>query len=779
MSAQGNHRAQWAHRYVSKLGAALVPIPPGEKAPKTPGWQKPGGQYTDPQQAAGFWEQHPTHNMGVVLGPSGWCSLDIDDVPAARIVFRDVLGLDLDELAATMPTVVGNPERFRIMLRVPEGETLTRHALAWPKEEGAGNFTVVEFRAGPVQDVLPPSVHPGTGKPYTWRTPPADGELPALPELLLSAWKNWEIFKREALRACPWYEPAAQEQPSPSRPPSSGGGRAGGGESVIDAFNRAHDIEQLLAAHGYQKRGTRWLYPHSSTGLPGINIVEGCAYSHHASDPLNTGHLVDPFELFLLLDHGGDMKAAVKAAAEALGMKREAPLPEAPSPGCDAEQAPPAPAHPQEGAGEDGACGLRISLADLLHHYRLVYGTDTVWDARRQMQIKVSHLREAVGKETMRDWQSHPARKIAEAIVFDPKEEHDPDLYINLYEGFQMRPDPRGREGCEKILGHVFRLCGRRKDDYFWLMKWMAYPLQHPGAKMATAVLVHGAEGTGKSLLFEGILKRIYGQYGITIGQAQLEAQFTDWQSKRLFALAEEVVSRAEKAHYKGVLKHLVTGHELQINPKNLPLRQEPNHINFVFLSNSTVPLELDVGDRRYFVLYIDDVPPPEHFAALQAEIDQGGIEAFYHYLLNLPLGDFGPHSKPPLSNAKQELIEGSLTQSRFFVREWQRGALGLPYQPCVMEDLWQVFQRWCEKNNEFKVKKRWFCAEASRDLAKDKRDIRYPGEQDDFRSKNLFVPPDWEPLIGTDGWPKEVARLAREFHEAAREHLKEGQLCA
>ena len=470
-----------------------------------------------------------------------------------------------------------------------------------------------------------------------------------------------------------------------------------------------------------------------------------------------------------------EVRAQLTAAVEAAN---DDSLPAPPPSGRDApDEAPSAPTHTPEGAGEGSPVGLRISLDDLLHNYRLVYGTDTVWDAQRQMQIKVSHLREAVGKETMRDWQSHPARKISEGIVFDPKEEHDPNLYINLYEGFQMRPDARGREGCEKIINHVWRMCGYREDDFFWLLKWMAYPLQHPGAKMATAVLVHGAEGTGKSLLFEGILKRIYGQYGITIGQAQLEAQFTDWQSKRLFALAEEVVSRAEKAHYKGVLKHLVTGHELQINPKNLPLRQEPNHINFVFLSNSTVPLELDVGDRRYFVLYVDDVPPPEHFSAMQAEIDQGGIEAFYHYLLNMPLGDFGPHSKPPLSHSKQELIDASLSQARWFIREWKNGALGVPYQPAAMEDLWRLFVKWCEKNNEFKVKKRWFCGEAARDLHRDRRDVRFPMEMDDFRSIRFFVPPEWVGRMKAPGWPKEAGELVRAFHRATNEHLKGEQL--
>ena len=31
----------------------------------------------------------------------------------------------------------------------------------------------------------------------------------------------------------------------------------------------------------------------------------------------------------------------------------------------------------------------------------------------------------------------------------------------------------------------------------FWVLRWLAYPLQHPGAKMRTAMVVHGDEGSG------------------------------------------------------------------------------------------------------------------------------------------------------------------------------------------------------------------------------------------------------------------------------------------
>jgi hypothetical protein len=99
------------------------------------------------------------------------------------------------------------------------------------------------------------------------------------------------------------------------------------GEGVIDAFNRNYNIRTILERNKYERRGNRYLAPDSTTGLPGVHIFEdtGRCYSHHANDPLNDGHSHDAFDVLRILEHGGDLKAAVKAAAETLGIERIQP----------------------------------------------------------------------------------------------------------------------------------------------------------------------------------------------------------------------------------------------------------------------------------------------------------------------------------------------------------------------------------------------------------------------------------------------------------------------
>lgn len=97
------------------------------------------------------------------------------------------------------------------------------------------------------------------------------------------------------------------------------------GPSVITAFNEAHDPGELLTRHGYIPKGRgRWLHPASSSGMPGVRLLSetGKVYSDHGADPLADGHPHDAFDLYRILAHGGDQKAAVREAARLLGLSR-------------------------------------------------------------------------------------------------------------------------------------------------------------------------------------------------------------------------------------------------------------------------------------------------------------------------------------------------------------------------------------------------------------------------------------------------------------------------
>ena len=323
--------ADFAATYCRKYGFSLVPLPPGAKRPLSDNW---GNEcITDPEQARSYYERRPSANIGVALGPSRLCSLDIDDLDAMRTICAE-FGWDIDALAQSAPTIQGRAPGFRIMFRVPDGLQLPYHSLTWPRQNDAGKrFTVFEIRSATDQqrqDVLPPSIHPDTGKPYIWLTKP-NGTIPEPPAWLLALWKNWDALKPQLQGLCPWapQRPTPKPAKAPARPANDSTS-----PSVIDAYERAHSIEAALTQYGYKQQGKRWLSPHSGTGLAGVILFDGKAWIHHASDPLcsdESGQLVSSFDLLRHYEHGGDIRKAVKAAAEALGMKPEPRRPTIPA----------------------------------------------------------------------------------------------------------------------------------------------------------------------------------------------------------------------------------------------------------------------------------------------------------------------------------------------------------------------------------------------------------------------------------------------------------------
>lgn len=283
-------------------------------------------------------------------------------------------------------------------------------------------------------------------------------------------------------------------------------------------------------------------------------------------------------------------------------------------------------------------------------------------------------------------------------IGFDPGGE-DPNIVCNRWSGWPTVPV---QGSCQIMLDTLRYLCGHDPESdavFRWVLCWLAYPIQHPGAKLQSAIVLHGPQGTGKSQFFEAVAK-IYGDYAAVLNQGAIEDKFnSDWSERKLFIVADEIVARADMHHLKNQLKTLVTGEWVRVNPKNVAAHRERNHMNIVFLSNEKIPIVIENDDRRHLIIW---TPPPlsqQFYDDLAAEIANGGVAAFHHFLLNLDLGDFKPWSRPPMTSAKRDLAAMNRESVDRFLIEWQDGEIeGLPFCPCGSADLYTAYQNWCRK---------------------------------------------------------------------------------
>lgn len=349
--------------------------------------------------------------------------------------------------------------------------------------------------------------------------------------------------------------------------------------------------------------------------------------------------------------------------------------------------------------------GKKHSVLDLLDRYVLMYGTDTIWDTWLMVPMKSSAFNLAVGRELAKEWNAHVQRRVvgADQIVFDPTGHAGPEC-INLFQGLKMAPVEGDWADLFELLKHLVSQAADteqgKQEVLNFVLNWLAYPLQNPGAKMATALVFHGPQGTGKNLFFEAYAK-IFGVYATTIGQAQLEGKFNDVFSRKLFILADEVSASNELNHKKNVLKSLITSPVIQIETKFQQARTEANHCNLVFLSNEAKPLALERDDRRHLVIWCPKKRTDDLYQRVRKSFGKGAIEAMYESLLARDLTGFDAHTPPPMTGAKRELVDLGLRPAERFIQEWLNKSIGLPLHPCSNAQLFKAFEKWCRSNNE------------------------------------------------------------------------------
>lgn len=232
------HGSTVAAREYLEHGLALVPIAAGRKSPTERGWQRWENAITDPERAGRF---HA--GIGLLHAWSQTCAIDVDDYQAAEAWLADQ-GLDLAALLTADGAVQirsGRPGRAKLLYALPDDceplETVKLDAIGLELRCAARNGTSV-------QDVLPPSVHPDTGRPYEWAGAGDWRELPELPPELLAIWRDQLQPQRTA--AAPGEPSSGYGRRALERACATIRGTAAGGRN--DALNReAYKIGQFVA----------------------------------------------------------------------------------------------------------------------------------------------------------------------------------------------------------------------------------------------------------------------------------------------------------------------------------------------------------------------------------------------------------------------------------------------------------------------------------------------------------------------------------------------------
>ena len=173
-----------------RQGWRLTPIQAGTKGPKGRAWNRKENTITDPGMIP------PGVGIGLCHAYSGTMALDIDEWERAS---RELIehGIDLQALYDAPDAVTinsGNPGHGKLLYAMPFGMALTSKKLIDTLPDGT-KYNYLDFRCATssgltVQDVLPPTIHPVTCKPYQWGGRGNWQRLPVIPTSLLEFWQS-------------------------------------------------------------------------------------------------------------------------------------------------------------------------------------------------------------------------------------------------------------------------------------------------------------------------------------------------------------------------------------------------------------------------------------------------------------------------------------------------------------------------------------------------------------------------------------------------------------
>ncbi|MEG3619603.1 primase-helicase family protein [Magnetovibrio sp. PR-2] len=150
----------------------------------------------------------------------------------------------------------------------------------------------------------------------------------------------------------------------------------------------------------------------------------------------------------------------------------------------------------------------------------------------------------------------------------------------------------------EQILSDELYGDGAIKDEFKFLMHWLADIYQNPGINQQTNLwLIGNAKGIGKGTLMR-VLAYIWGRSYGKASQNDIERGWNDFVEGTIIMEADEFKA-TDKIDFNSWLKKETTNPVVSINKRRATPYTVPNITNWIFTTNEENPIFIEDGDRR------------------------------------------------------------------------------------------------------------------------------------------------------------------------------------
>ena len=666
----------------ARHGFALCAIPLGSKGPKTKGWNLQGNAITNDNEA-----QELKGNIGLLHAYSGTMALDIDDFLQAEewLLFR---GVSLRQFFATddyVEIVSGRKGSAKLLYQMPVGAD----PIPTQQIKNAAGEVILEFRCADsagnsVQDLLPPSIHPQTKRPYRWRGPGDFTSLPNLPDTLFAVWRGELENSGKTNQSLP-----PQSTLLPANLASNG---------LPDRPENRAELSRLLRL---VVDGQRIFDPNSGRGewLPELWSVAALGpWAHNAAlewseegrtfdpvqfekdwssfDPLRPSGITEA-SFFAKLTHANVQHSFVRCGVSSK-TAITGPPPPPPQLPTTAPKPTTAPAttlmslpHQLPAGSAVQALNCFVGFAHDWGGKPTLFRTDsdgrvhpcTKDEMRALLANRIVKKNDGGQSPLFPIWEKSPAKRTVAKVVFDPaggSTDRNGEPIQNLWQGFAFSPKPGKFELMAWHLHSV--ICRGDEGNFLYLLGWMAHLVQRPWEAPGVVVVLRSSrEGTGKTTVI-GWLAQMLGIHGLMLSEpTQLLGRFNSHLETLCFVGLNELGWAGDK-DATAKLKSIITDPTITIERKHGGVYSVPNVLHIMASSNNDWVVPAGDRARRFFVLDVDPsrVGETAYFNALYAEAQNGGVAALMDYLLGFDVAKVNLRAVP-VTDALREQQEISL----------------------------------------------------------------------------------------------------------------------
>ena len=276
-------------------------------------------------------------------------------------------------------------------------------------------------------------------------------------------------------------------------------------------------------------------------------------------------------------------------------------------------------------------------------------------------------------KKLANAWIEDPLRRTYEGIEFAPS--NPTKAVYNLFRGFTTKP---AKGDCSLYLNHIKDVICDGNDEYYnFFIGWFSNIIQQPEDKPGTAIVIHGKQGTGKSIIFKIFGHLIAPHYKVADTERYIVGNFNSHLHDCLLLHLEEAFFAGDKK-LEASIKEMITGDKVMMEYKGKEPMIANNFSRLSITTNADWSVPAGMEERRFMILRANDtkIQDPDYFKAIFEQMENGGYAALMDFLINFDISKIDLRNPPKTETLLQQKFQSFSPEEEWWFQILQEGTL-------------------------------------------------------------------------------------------------------